>query len=212
MCAILFSACLSLSGVSDASAHRVSVFAWVEGDTVYVESKFSGGRRPIESPVEVYDSRGNRLLEGMTDQNGDFHFKVPRKTTLKVVLSAGMGHRAEWVIPENELGHLDEIADPGEQTEAVAPDLERAGASTRAEASVSSPALIGLSEKEVEAVVDRILDKKLKPIMTMLADMRDDRPSITDIFGGLGYILGLVGLAAYMRYRKNKPFSQVGRR
>jgi hypothetical protein len=30
---------------TSAHAHRVSVFAWVEGDTVFVQSKFSGGRK-----------------------------------------------------------------------------------------------------------------------------------------------------------------------
>ena len=31
--------------VQSASAHRVNVFAWVDGDTIHVESKFSGGKK-----------------------------------------------------------------------------------------------------------------------------------------------------------------------
>ena len=48
-----------LLSVSMARAHGVSVFAWVEGDTVYVESKFSGGRRAKNATVLVYDKEGN---------------------------------------------------------------------------------------------------------------------------------------------------------
>jgi len=38
----------------------------------------------------------------------------------------------------------------------------------------------------------------------MLADIRQDTPSVGDIFAGIGYILGLVGIAAYVQSRKKK--------
>ena len=48
------------------------------------------------------------------------------------------------------------------------------------------------------------LDKKLKPVLKMLAESRNQGPEIRDIFGGIGYILGLVGLGAYIHYRKKR--------
>ena len=53
---------------SPAVAHKVNIFAWVDGDRIYTESKFSGGRRAKNATVEVYDNQGNRLLEGKTDE------------------------------------------------------------------------------------------------------------------------------------------------
>ena len=47
----------------EVGAHNVTVFAWVEGDTVTVESKFSGGRRPKNAPIEIYDNAGILLLK-----------------------------------------------------------------------------------------------------------------------------------------------------
>jgi len=44
-------------------AHKVTIFAWVEGDTVYTQSKFSGGRKAKGATVVVYDKEGNQLLE-----------------------------------------------------------------------------------------------------------------------------------------------------
>ena len=44
---LFFAAALLLLLAAQPLAHNVTVFAWVEGDTVHVESKFSGGRRPV---------------------------------------------------------------------------------------------------------------------------------------------------------------------
>ena len=86
-----------------ASAHKVTIFAWVEGDTVHTQSKFSGGKVAKNAPVAVFDEEGNLLLEGHTDDGGRFSFKVPKDTTLKVVLKASMGHLAEWTVPAEEV-------------------------------------------------------------------------------------------------------------
>ena len=81
-----------------ADAHRVNLFAWIEGDIVHVESKFSSGRRVNAGKITILDSEGSELLSGMTNENGEFSFKIPKKTDLKIILEAGEGHRAEWTI------------------------------------------------------------------------------------------------------------------
>ena len=86
-----------------ASAHRVNVFAWVEGDTVSVECKFSDGTKVHQGVIRVLDSAGKELLKGKTNDKGEFSFKVPKIDDLKVVLEAGMGHRAEWPISKQDL-------------------------------------------------------------------------------------------------------------
>ena len=98
--AFLFSLFL---GFDHASAHRVNLFAWVEGDTVYVESKFSGGKKVNMGKIIVTDPQGTELVKGITNEKGAFSFKIPKKTDLKIVLLAGTGHRAEWVIPVSEI-------------------------------------------------------------------------------------------------------------
>ena len=89
--------------IETADAHRVVVFAWVEGDTVYVESKFSGGKRVNAGKITVTDPQGKALLTGTTDENGKFSFKIPAKSDLKIVLLAGEGHRGEWTVTADEL-------------------------------------------------------------------------------------------------------------
>ena len=69
---------VTLLGHTAAQAHKVTIFAWAEGNRVFTESKFSGGKRVKDGLVTVFDSAGNQLLEGRTDENGEFSFEAPR--------------------------------------------------------------------------------------------------------------------------------------
>jgi hypothetical protein len=95
--------CFLFVRIESGDAHRVNLFAWVEGDTVHVESKFSGGKKVKAGKIIVIDPRGTELLTGTADENGEFSFKVPEKTDLKIILIAGTGHRAEWTIAASEI-------------------------------------------------------------------------------------------------------------
>ena len=182
-------ACVVWTG--PAMAHRSTIFAWVEGDRVFTESKFSGGKRVKEGDVIVYDSEGNQLLKGKTDDRGEFSFEVPKKTSLKIVLMAGMGHGGEWTIPVSELGGV-----AGAQAE-ITSSQKTARKMTEKQRDVSR-----LSSNEIRLTVEEAVDEKLKPVMKILVEMRENRPTFRDIFGGIGYILGLLGVAAYVNYRR----------
>ena len=97
--------------LNSAWAHRVNVFAWVQGDTVYVESKFAGGKMVKAGKIVVMDSQGNELRSGLTNDQGEFSFKIPMRTDLKIVLIAGQGHQAQWIIPAAEIEGISSEAD-----------------------------------------------------------------------------------------------------
>ena len=86
-----------------AFAHRVNVFAYVEGNTVYTESFFPDGKKVKNGIIEVYDTQGRKLLEGITDDKGQFNFKIPKKEDLKIVINASMGHRNSYILSQDEL-------------------------------------------------------------------------------------------------------------
>ncbi|MDP4977884.1 MAG: hypothetical protein NWQ21_00365 [Desulfobacterales bacterium] len=203
----LVAAVLLLLPRSQALAHNVTVFAWVEGDTVHVESKFSGGRRPVAAPVEVFDTRGNLLLKGVTDDNGEFSFKVPEKTEMKVVLLAGMGHKGEWTIALSDLEAVSaetttQTAEPGSPPPA---STNPAQAQSAAAAMSGNPVPAGyVTAAEIRNAVEGALDTKLKPVMKLLVETRQSGPSVTDILGGIGYIFGLIGVAAYFSSKRRK--------
>ncbi len=186
-------------------AHRVTVFAWVEGDTVFTESKFSGGKRVTNGAIEVYDLVGKKLLEGRTDNAGKYSFKTPVKTGMKIVLEAGMGHRAEWALTRND---FDESPDNNMDANLSG---QTSGSSSK-DAILPATAVPAAGSADIEATMEKVLDKKLKPLIGRLNNLerQSDDPTFTDILGGLGYIMGLVGIAAYVhsRRREKQPFKK----
>ena len=95
--------CFSIVLVSNTFAHKVQMFAYTEGENVFVEGYFADGKKAMKSEVIVYDPSGTELLRGRTDDTGKFNFKAPKKTDLKIIVDAGMGHKTEYTLPAGEL-------------------------------------------------------------------------------------------------------------
>lgn len=101
---LVFMFCLFLQMMPhSAFAHKVNVFAYVEGDTVYTESYFPDGRKVTDGVIKVYNTKGKMLLEGTTDKNGQFSFKIPTRDDLKIVLEASLGHRNTYTLSASEM-------------------------------------------------------------------------------------------------------------
>ncbi len=186
-------------------AHKVNIFAWVEGDAVHTQSKFSGGKPAKDALVVVYDDTGNELLSGKTDDKGAFSFQAPKRTALTVALKASMGHLAEWRIPAEELSGATSMAEGGVKrpSEAALASLDRPLAEGRHVGGDRTVVLAGagVSREEIKVLIDDALDKKLAPIVRLLAESVDRGPTVVDILGGLGYIVGLAGVALYAANR-----------
>ena len=192
-----------------AYAHRVMIFAWVEGDKVFTQSKFSGGKKVKGGKILVSDLRGKNILEGKTDDKGEFSFTVPEKTAFKIVLEAGMGHRAEWMIPLNE---IESLADKkpvkstlkSHEEESPLKTVSVKSAEETQEKRMQPELSTGLNSNEIEQAVEKALDKKLKPVIKMLEESTRSSLTVSEIIGGIGYILGLMGVGAYFHYRRKQ--------
>lgn len=186
-------------------AHKVNIFTYVEGNKVYTESYFNDGKKCVSSKIEIFDNQGNKLLEGLTDKEGNFSFEIPQKEgDLKIVLTASMGHRAECIIRADELRNttglvqenLEEPISSKETTESVLVYM------TGEENKVVSPEISSQNLKEVQLLIENILDEKLTPIMKEIKKSQKDKISPTEIIGGIGYIFGIFGIIAYFLSRK----------
>ena len=168
---------------SSVLAHKVTVFAWIEGESVRTESKFSGGKKVNAGRIEVFDQQDRKILEGTTDDLGQFAFARPKDATaLKIVLTAGMGHTNYWQILPEEISNGSTVQKP-----------------PAAAASVETEDEAHLDAETIEAIVERAVERKLAPLKAQLAQQTW---GLRDIVAGLGYILGLMGLASYIHYRK----------
>jgi nickel transport protein len=190
--------------IGSASAHRVNVFAWVEGDTIHVEGKFAGGKKVKAGKIVVLDPGGVELLSGLTNDRGEFSFKVPKRSDLKIVLSAGQGHQGEWTVRANEIIDLpsEKVSPAG--TETGSPSTQKEAVSETSADMGTAAQDTSISPQELQTIIESVLDKKLRPIHRSLSEMRQEGPTVRDVFAGIGYILGLVGIAAYVHSRKKK--------
>jgi nickel transport protein len=182
-----------------ASAHRVNIFAYVEGNQVVVECSFSKTRPVRAGQIAVYAGASDQiLLTGTTDDAGVFRFPVPdqaKTTGLRLALQAGEGHANQWTM------------DPGEFASAPSP-TPQAPPQTAEQPSPPDPTPVpapssGITAREVEAIVSTLLDAKLDAKLAPLrrALLEDQGPRLQDILGGIGWIMGIIGVAAYFRRR-----------
>ena len=176
-------------------AHKVTVFAWVEGDIVFTQSKFSGGKRVVGGNITVYDDKENILLKGETNNQGEFSFPLLQKPPLVIELNAGMGHMARWRIEPDDVTEIDKASTP--PNDQIETQDNRPSPVRYKDTSYEN-------KDELTALIEEILDKKLAPIMKILADSQQKGPSLSDIMGGIGYIIGLVGIVAYFKNRQIK--------
>ncbi len=180
-------------------AHKVRIFAWQDGDNIATEAKFSGGRAAQNATISVIDiTTGTTLLSGTTDTEGLFRFPIPKTAAkeLEIIVEAGDGHKNSWTYTLENSSSNSTSAAPTNPV--IAPDSKTTG-----QAPVqAAPACV--NALELTRIIDTALDKKLAPIKRTLAENSEKSPSLQDILGGIGYILGLAGIAAYVQARKQQ--------
>ncbi len=185
---LAFLTLLLLMPASVVFAHKVNIFAYVDGDTIYTESYFLDGTKVKDGIVEVYDSQGIKLLGGKTDEKGEFNFRPPKKDDLEIVLIASLGHKNSYTLSANEL--LDIIlTEKAQEPESVESEVKE---------------VMQVDLEQIKKIIDSSLDEKLKPIMRQLTKAQQKEVSFTEVVGGIGYIFGIMGIILYFASKKKK--------
>ena len=179
---------------STAYAHKVNVFAYVEGDQVYIQGYFSDGTKAKNSEVTVYSSDGQELNKGQTNEDGEFTFPTQGKDqALRVVLNAGMGHQASYDIPTDEMAGVTTAA-PAITASPSPQDPPRADAAL-ASSDSTAPAQIS------EAAIRKAVAEGVLPLAREISELKERR-GFSDIVGGIGFIVGILGIVAYLKARQ----------
>jgi nickel transport protein len=109
-----------------AGAHRLEAEATVRSfGTVEVEAWFETGDTPKAAQVQVFRADGRLLTEGKIDDQGRFTFTYTDPEPLRVVVNAGIGHRAEVRISKAYLERDPPPAHPAEVRQKTGPQFER---------------------------------------------------------------------------------------
>lgn len=185
---------------SAALAHGVRIFAYGEEGRIKGEAYFAGGAKVRKRPVELLDFKGNKLDQTTTDEKGAFSLPMPKAAPpFRLVVLAGQGHRAEFWVNAADLG-LD-TADKQAKPQAAS---QQKAAKAVATAAVDTAAL--------QKALDQVLAKRLAPLRGQLLRLAESQQEVglREVVGGLGWILGLVGIAAYFKARQMKQETKRG--
>lgn len=175
---------------NSAYAHKVSTYAYREGDKVSGECYFVDGSPCRNSKVEVYDLRGQKITETITDEKGRYSFTTKEKGELRIVIPAGEGHRAEYKL------------------EGIAEKIEKKVAKETASAKTdnkSTQPQATVNRDEIKRIIDEVMDVKLQGLRAEIMDLRKqmDKVSLRDIIGGIGYIFGIWAVIMLIKRKKN---------
>lgn len=164
---------------TQATAHRMDLSVRVVGNELHGTATFHGARPAVGAAVEVRDPLGEVLARAVTGEDGRFQVPLTRRVPLEVVVEAADGHLARRSV----------------SAEALPPELPTAA---EAAAAAQTESLNALAERLAGDTASQ-----LAPIHDRLAEL-EQRIWLRDVLGGVGYILGLAGVAAYMLSRRRR--------
>lgn len=178
--------------------HKINNFAYREGNQIMGEAYFADGSPCIKCKVEVYNERGTKILETLTDEKGKYNFIINEKGGLKIKVIAGEGHLAEY-----KLEGLKE-----EKKEIPKPEVSKV---SQTEKMVINSRLSNEEMKlAIKEAVSEAIKETIKPetegIKNLLMEIKKDMDKVRlhDIIGGIGYIFGIWGMINFLKFRKNK--------
>lgn len=214
----VFPVCLAvILCASQSFAHRINIFALVEADQIRVECKFSKKSPAQNSPVTILDkASGKQLALKNTDDQGIALFPVTAEMKsapqgLIAHINAGEGHENDFEIEKSELDGASASsgteADPAPAETAASEPAKPADPSVSAASSVQIPSdsVAAMSRQELEKLISAVVDRRVTPLRVMIASQVEKGPGITEILGGIGWILGIFGTAALCLSRRRKP-------
>jgi cobalt/nickel transport system permease protein len=172
-----------LAGPGPALAHKLKVFATAEGATVIGYAYFNTGARAQAVAVRVTLADGDAapVFEGRTDAEGGFQFTAGRRADHLIVVEAEDGHGARFTVSAAELPEtLPGPADAPAGTALPGPP-----------AAALPPSIAG---NELRTLVEAAVARQLRPLREQL-DAEQAQVRGRDLLGGLGWIIGMAGLA-----------------
>ncbi len=181
-----------------ATAHKINVFAYESGNTIYCEANFSGGRAAKNTTIQVTDEDSHQLmLTGTTNELGKFDFPIQEEmrnnnTNLIIIAESGDGHKNTWQLPAED--YLYSVKNEQITTPAPPPPHETTTLTKNTNQSIDQQA--------IEKMIEKVIQRELAPVKRSLAQQVSTGPNAKDVFSGLGYIFGLAGLIVLIRSKK----------
>ncbi|WP_419799126.1 MAG: cobalt ABC transporter permease [Terasakiella sp.] len=175
-----------LAFTTPADAHKVVASAWTDGADIEGEVGLSNGDVALEgTAVEVFDLDDNLLGETKIGQEGLFRFTPTKAIPHKFRANLGAGHVATLILQVDEL-----------------PDHLKGGKASIQTQSKNTDQPVDVSS-DIQKLVAKAVRKEIQPLRKEIASYKE-KNDLQTILGGIGYILGLTGIAFYMAARRKE--------
>ena len=181
---------LLCAAAATAQAHSLHVYAVVEGTTIQGEAYFRGHLPATNAAVSVLDPDGRSLAQTTTDEQGRFSLPITRACDHRIVV-------AQAELPDSTGG-----TQPPAQDGTVPADA--AGEAPTGSNAPPDAAPIAVSVQMPGVASGDSDPRRLAAIERQLIDLRrevdryEQQTRLRDVLGGVGYILGLAGVASYV--------------
>ena len=174
-------------------AHRLNVFAFADGSTIVGSAYFSGGGAPAGAAVKIVGPDGTTLGETVTDDAGAFSFEAEQRANHRIAVETADGHAADFLIAAAEFP----LGLPTLDGAMSAPAVAVSETGTREPTAIGGATGSAIDEAALEALVARVVQQQIRPLREQLL-VYGDTVRLNDILGGIGYIVGIFGAAAYL--------------
>jgi nickel transport protein len=190
---LLIALVVMLACASPATAHKLKLFAAIEGNTIAGYAFFIGGGRAQDTPWRAKDESGKLLGEGRTGPEGEFRLTVPEPiaSDITITVDTKEGHMASKTLEAARFG----VAEP-----ATAPAPAPEASVTAPAAAFGDPASSVAAAPDVAALVEAAVQRQVTPLLERIEEM-DSRLRYADIMSGIFLIVGLAGIGLWARGR-----------
>ena len=181
-------------------AHEVLMYASAAGKTIKGSVYFSGGAEVQNATIRVLGPDGEQLGETTTNREGDFTFEAEVRADHVFVATTPGGHRATYTVEASELPSSLPLPErsqgPGGENDGGAganQKQQEEGRRSRADSGT-----VRLTREEVRSIVEEAVARQVGPLRRELQKYRN-AVHFTDVLGGIGYILGVMGIILYLK-------------
>ena len=163
----------ALPAASSANAHQMDLFAQVHGSEIHGEAHFHGGVAAKNVTVTALDPAGEKIGETKTDEQGKFTLQAKFRCDHRLLVKTADGHGTQCTIAAGQLPS-------------------------------SLPSRAGAADHAADHQHASHEHDQSESIRADLAALRkqlhgyEQKTRLRDVLGGIGYILGIAGIAFYL--------------
>lgn len=187
--------------VTGAQAHKLLLSYWFSDGEIVGEVGLSNGTFASAAPIEVSDADGSPITVITSDGDGLFRYRPLEAADHRFYTDLGGGHIARFKVSKEEIETggraLLSGGDAGIQLAQVGPlNLDTSGMTLE-----QRRALPPSGSAADQATIKSLIRQELTPLRREIVALRE-KNSFQSILGGIGYIVGLFGLAMFWMARQ----------